>query len=75
MSQLASRESEMVILHEYEGIRTRGFVGDGCGETPVGRLIGKEIPRPKDRLHANHMTQGPQPFVGKAVVVAAIVGV
>ena len=62
----------MVVLHQDDGIRRLGLLGDGVGEFPVRLVVLLPIGRAEGRSNVGDVAQGPQPLVGEAVVVARL---
>ena len=62
------RKREMIILdqHERRAVCRLGF--HRVGEFPVDRAVGEPIGLAKCRPDVGEVTQGPQPFVGEAII-------
>ena len=65
-------EREVVVVDEHHRGVASDFIAHGCREPPVHHAVIVEITGPKDRLHVYVMAQRPESFVGKAIVVAAV---
>ena len=64
------QEGEMVILDNHDGGICSGFLLDSMRELSVDRRIVVPIVASKSRTHVGNVAQGPQPLVGKTVVVS-----
>lgn len=65
-------QCEVIILHEYERRTTGGFVSNSCSESSIRPSIHAEVAAPEYWLDVNGMAERPEPLVGKAVVVPAV---
>ena len=66
------QQREVVVLHEHHGVIGQGLCHHRIGKALVDRLVGLPVRLAEDRPHVGHVAQRPQPFVGKAVVVALL---
>ena len=62
----------MIVLHQDDGIFAVGFGADGFGKALVHRTIGGVVLAAELRPRMREVAQRPQPFVGEAIVIAAL---
>ena len=63
-------QGQMEILHEHDGVVGFGFLDDGQRKPFVDLLVLFPVRGSKDGTDMGQMTERPEPFVGKSVVVA-----